>query len=101
MSGKPLVAHGLTITPKRPKFNILPRALGIGGRNPIVEVRFNHKGRVDDARIIRSSGNRDGFDRPVIDAMYEWTAKGKRLEELAATTPPGTVSFRFEILISR
>lgn len=97
-AGKPVAAQGLEIKTRRPEFDKVP-LLNVLVRNPVVEVTFDHTGAVADARIVQSSGDPGGIDRPVLDAVYFWKARGKPLEALGEATPPGRITIRFDILL--
>lgn len=95
--GQPLVAHGLQIQTIRPRFTYYTQVTA-SPKAPVVRVQFDRAGRVYKAQIVRSSGSAD-VDRPLLDAIYQWRAKGKQLEGLSAGNPPETVSIEFRILL--
>jgi TonB family protein len=49
--------------------------------NPLVEISFARNGRPTNARIIESSGD-TRLDEPILDSLYRWRAKGKKLDDL-------------------
>lgn len=95
--GRPLVAHGLEIQTIRPRYTYYTQVTATP-RPPIVRVQFDRSGKVYRAQILQSSGSAD-VDRPLLDAIYQWRAKGKQLEGLSAGNPPETVSIEFRILL--
>ena len=78
--GKPLAAKGVELQTKRPVINTLTQITARFG-NPVVEIKFNSKGRPVQARIVVSSGDRR-LDEPILDSLYRWRAKGEKLSEL-------------------
>jgi len=92
--GRPAAAQGLDITTVRPQWPLVTR-LSAMPRDPVLWVRFNREGRVDDAGFVegRSTGD-NRVDGPLLDAIFRWTAKGKAIDAL----PPGeTILMRFAI----
>ncbi|MAJ47237.1 MAG: hypothetical protein CBC35_08280 [Planctomycetes bacterium TMED75] len=78
--GKPVAAQGVELQTKRPVINTLTQISARFG-NPVVEIRFNAKGRPVQARILVSSGDRR-LDEPILDSLYRWRAKGEKLAAL-------------------
>ncbi len=98
--GQPVAAKGLEIKTRRPVFSLYTRVTA-APRNAVVRVRFTREGKVASAEMVRSSGVAD-VDRPILDAVYGWTASGKQLLELPETREgekPATVSIVFEIVL--
>ena len=96
--GKPIAMQGLTIDTVAPKFTTVTRLLTVP-HNPLVRLTFAPTGRVVLATIIEPSGYAD-VDRPVLDAVYAWKARGKRLADLrAAQGVGGRFSLDFRIVI--
>ncbi len=98
--GKPVAAKGVQIRTVRPRFSnyILVTA---APRDAVVLVSFGRDGRVVNVTLLRSSGVSD-VDRPVIDAVYNWTAAGERiraLPERKPPEPPATVDLKFQIIL--
>ncbi len=96
--GQPAAAEGLDIVTRRPNFTRLTRVVAYPEKNPLFKVTFNHKGVVTRVRLVESSGIRD-VDEPVINAIYQWTAKGKALAELASEDPAGGLTISVRILL--
>lgn len=80
--GKPIAAEGLVIDTVAPRFSTVTR-LTASPHNPLVEVTFDATGAVVLAEIIETSRYKN-VDRPVLDAVYQWRARGDRLEALRA-----------------
>jgi hypothetical protein len=96
--GHPAAAQGLDITTKRPHFTRLTRVVSYPERNPLFKVTFNARGVVTKVKLMESSGVRD-VDEPVINAIYQWTAKGKALQELASGDPASGLTISVRILL--
>jgi len=96
--GRPVAAEGLSITTVRPRFSLYTRLIA-NPRDPLVEVQFDRHGRVRHARLLQSSG-RDDVDRPVLDAIYQWKAKGEAIDALgAADSDAALLTVRFRIAL--
>lgn len=92
--GKPVAGHGLVLEPRRPNFTLL-ELLTARPRNPLVEINFPRSGKPKSAQIIDTTGNKS-IDNAILNSLYAWRAKGKRLEELGKDE---TVSIRIRILL--
>lgn len=95
--GRPAAAQGLDITTKRPNFTRLTRVTAYP-QNPLLKVTFNRNGIVSRVVLAESSGISD-VDGPVINAVYQWTAKGKILAEISAADPTGGITVSVRILL--
>lgn len=95
--GEPVAMEGIEIETRRPKFTTVTR-LTAAPQNPTVLVRFDANGKVVLADIIESSGYRN-VDRPVLDAMYGWRAKGKKIDELRQKDGASTFELTFRIVL--
>ncbi len=92
--GRVVSAEGLRINTTRIHLTSLQRAFR-ADRSPLVEIFFNHDGRVSRARI--PSGRGSGFsdiDQALINAIYEWTAEGKPIEEMQEGDAPLLIRMR-------
>ena len=78
--GRPLAAEGVELQTRRPVLDTLTQLNARFG-NPLVEISFARNGRPTNARIIESSGD-TRLDEPILDSLYRWRAKGKKLEDL-------------------
>ena len=78
--GRPVAMPGVTIDTVAPKFTAVTR-LTSSPRNPLVRLTFNVRGEVVTAEMLEASGDKN-VDGPVLDALYQWRAKGDRLGEI-------------------
>lgn len=78
--GRPLAAEGVELQTRRPVLDTLTQLNARFG-NPLVEISFARNGRPTNARILESSGD-TRLDEPILDSLYRWRAKGKKLEDL-------------------
>ncbi len=95
--GDPAAMEGIEFDTVGPKFTTITRLTAAPG-NPVARITFNTAGKVTYAEIIQTSGYQN-VDRPVLDALYVWRAKGKKLEELRASDPDQKITFDFRILL--
>lgn len=95
--GKAISAEGLKINTTRMHLTSLQRSRRPGG-NPLVEIFFDHSGQVVKARIPRGRGSgRSDIDQALINAIYEWTAKGEAIDKLEDGDAP--LLLRMRILL--
>jgi len=92
--GKPLASHGLELKPRRPDFTLL-ELMSAQPRNPLIEINFPSTGIPKSAQLIESTGNKN-IDDAILNSLYGWRAKGKRLAELGENE---TVKVRIRILL--
>ena len=78
--GRPLAAEGVELQTRRPVLDTLTQLSARFG-NPLVEISFARNGRPSGARILQSSGD-TRVDEPILDSLFRWRAKGKKLQEL-------------------
>lgn len=100
--GKPVASKGITVKTFRPRWSHFT-LITAAPQNAVVRVSFNREGRAVDVQLLRSSGRTD-VDRPLIDAVYNWTASGKQISALPEKRPdgkPGLLSMTFEIILGR
>lgn len=95
--GNPAAAEGLDIKTVRPRFTHYTR-LTVDPKDPLVRVEFDRTGVVVAANVVESSGHRD-VDRPILDAIYRWTATGEALDSLKPGSDPATVALEFRIVL--
>ena len=92
--GEVLASEGLKINTTRIRLTDLQRAMG-RPPSPLVEIFFDHEGKVSKARIPDGRGTgRSDMDNALINAIYEWTAQGKRIDAMTETDPPLLVRMR-------
>lgn len=96
--GRVLAARGLQITTVRPVFSTSVVALA-RPRSPTLVIEFGYDGRVRRARYLdgKSTGEPE-VDRPLLDAVYRWTAAGDPLKRLSED-PQDTVSITMRIIL--
>ena len=63
--------------------------------NPVVEISFPKSGKPKTAQLIKPTGNKN-IDNAILNSLYGWRAKGKRLEELGENE---TITIRLRILL--
>ena len=78
--GRPLAAEGVELQTRRPVLDTLTQLNARFG-NPLVQISFARNGRPSNAMILESSGD-VRLDEPILDSLYRWRAKGKKLEDL-------------------
>ncbi len=82
----PIAGKGLEIITVRPRYSSTVRMSAVP-KNPIVLIYFNREGKVAkaeflrDRRVVYSSGF-SGVDEPLLNAIYQWKAKGKQIDEI-------------------
>lgn len=92
--GKVVAGEGLKINTTRLHLTDLQRAMG-RPPSPLVEMFFDHTGRVSRARIPDGRGSgRSDIDQALINAIYEWTAQGEKIDALEEGDPPLLVRMR-------
>ena len=92
--GQVVAGHGVKINTTRIRLTDLQRSMG-RPPSPLVEIFFDHTGRVSRARIPGGRGTgRSDIDNALINAIYEWTAQGERIDALEETDPPLLVRMR-------
>ena len=94
--GSPIAAKGLEILTRKkgPNYSAYTR-VATRPTPPLIEITFTKSGAVAFVKVLRSSGVAD-VDRPLVDAIYTWRARGERLEALAYGE---TIAVRLRILI--
>ncbi len=97
--GMPIAQEGVRLRPKLPRFTMTTRALSVPN-NPLVVMKFNRAGKVVKAEFApgRSTGSND-WDAPLLASLYEWTATGKKLQELPTSDPDAVLVIKMEYLL--
>lgn len=98
--GKPVAGKGLQVKTIRPRWSHFT-LLTATPRDAVVRVSFNRFGKVEDVEFLQDTGRPD-VDRPLLDAVYNWTASGKELEKLAPPIegkPVETVKLVFRLIL--
>ncbi len=92
--GNVVAGEGLKINTSRIHLTDLQRSMG-RPPSPLVEIFFDHTGRVHRARIPEGRGSgRSDIDQALINAIYEWTAEGDKIKALKEGDPPLLVRMR-------
>lgn len=92
--GNVVTGEGLKINTTRLHLTDLQRSMG-RPPSPLVEIFFDHTGRVHRARIPAGRGSgRPDIDQALINAIYEWTAQGEKIDALEEGDPPLLVRMR-------
>lgn len=100
--GQPVAGKGLTVKTLRPRWSHFT-LITAAPDNAVVRVDFGKDGKVANVELLRSSGRTD-VDRPMLDAVYMWTASGKQLRDLPdldANGKPSVVRMTFEMILGR
>ena len=93
--GKPVAAEGLNIQTIRPRWSHTT-LLTSRPRSPVIRVFFNREGAVERAVFERSSGSKF-VDEPLLNAVYQWRARGERLRNLETEGDGSLLELVFEI----
>jgi outer membrane biosynthesis protein TonB len=92
--GSVIVADGIEIHTAHPRFALATTLTAVPG-NTRVRVVFNTAGEVIEAQLLASTGYLD-VDGPILQSLYRWRARGRRLEEL-----DGPFELRINYLMGR
>ncbi|MEO1129053.1 MAG: hypothetical protein AAFX05_05005 [Planctomycetota bacterium] len=95
--GQPLTSRGLKIFTVKPRFTHYTTVTA-RPRNPVIELHFDHAGKVRQVVLTESSGYPD-VDRPIQNAAYRWTAEGEALKGLKTGDPEDTIAIQVRILL--
>jgi len=98
----PIVGKGLEILTVRPRYTSAVRLSAVP-KNPIVVMWFDGTGKVSKAEFLRDekkvySSGVVGVDEPLLSAMYQWRAKGKRIDGLDVDDPKSLVEVSIKIV---
>jgi len=102
---KPIVGQGLEITTVEPKFPASVRFTQLP-RNPVLMIRFDAMGRVSKVRFL-TEGRRvfdtgsKMVDEPLINAVYQWRAKGKEIDALDPNDPEAFIEIPMNITFTK
>lgn len=102
--GQVVAAEGLEISTRRPRWSrttVMTRRPG----NPVVWMTFGRDGRVRQAGFFRDGEReyRTGFpdvDEPLMNAVYQWTARGKALQDLPADRSDAGITVQIRVLLA-
>lgn len=97
--GQTLAAEGMEILTVRPQWLVVTR-MTTAPRNPLVVIDFGRDGRVVHAEYVaRQTTGYPGVDGPLLDAIYQWRARGKRIENLRSAPAEDVVRVSIRILL--
>lgn len=103
--GQVVASRGLDVRTVAPRWSMTAQ-LTLRPRNPTVYVTFGRDGRVREAGFVRDGeavldAGRDEINEPLLNAVYNWTARGRALEELDPDDPAAEVTLLFTIVLVR
>ena len=101
----PVVGKGLEIITVRPRYTSAVRLSAIP-KNPVVVIWFDATGKVRKAEFLRDgrieySSGVVGVDEPLLNAIYQWKAKGKQIDDLDRADPESLVEVTIKIVYQR
>lgn len=102
---KPIVGQGLEILTVDPRFPASVRFTQLP-RNPVLLIRFNALGVATSVKFLREglkvydTGSKV-VDEPLINAVYQWRAKGKELDALDPDDLESTIEISMRILFRK
>ncbi|MGJ8636373.1 MAG: hypothetical protein ACSHX5_05980 [Phycisphaerales bacterium] len=101
----PIVGKGLEILTVRPRYTSTVRLSAIP-KNPVVVMWFNATGKVTRAEFVRDgkvlySSGVVGVDQPLLNAIYQWRAKGAQIDGLDPGDPNDLVEVTIKIVFQR
>lgn len=94
--GKPLAAEGLDLKTRRPSIPAGRDRWFRATAHPLAELVFLPSGKIDQARILQSSGDGE-LDAYLLAALYGWTASG---EQISALKGDDRVVIRLRLLLN-
>lgn len=99
--GKPAAGEGIEVTPRRPRWGPTIYSLA-WPRNPSVIIEFGRDGHVRRATFATRDGKPVNtgsaeVDRVLLNTLYNWTAKGKKIEALTEKGPGSRLAIRMDI----
>lgn len=97
--GKPVARAGLRIQTSFARFSVSALLL-TKPRSPLVRITFGRDGRVKRAEFVpgQTTGSAD-VDKPLLDSLYRWSAKGKDLTTIPANDPEAGLTLTFRIVL--
>lgn len=98
--GTPIAHEGIRIRPKLPRYTMTTRAMSRPS-NPLVIIKFNRAGKVVKAEFApgKTTGSPD-WDGPLLASLYEWTATGKKLQELPTDDPNAVLVLKLDYILA-
>ncbi|HYE63513.1 MAG TPA: hypothetical protein VD997_16100 [Phycisphaerales bacterium] len=95
--GEPLAGKGLRVWTVTPKYAVTTRYLA-RPKNAVVLITFGRDGKVRKAVFKERTGYED-VDKPLLEAVYRWTARGEALSSLPADKPDAGVTYSIKFLM--
>lgn len=101
----PIIGKGLEILTMRPRYSSAVRVSGIS-KNPVVLMWFDSTGKVSKAEFVRDgkvvySSGVVGVDEPLLNAVYQWRAKGTQIDDLDPKDPADLVEVTIKFMFRR
>lgn len=101
----PIVGKGMEILTVRPRYTAAVRLSAVP-KNPIVVMWFDASGKVSKAEFLRDgkklySSGVSGVDQPLLNAIYQWRAKGKEIDALDVDDPESLVEVSIKIVFRK
>jgi TonB family protein len=96
-NGRVRAGDGIDIKTVRPEFSNFTVLTALP-KVPVVEITFNTQGKVKNVRMVQSSGYKD-VDEPILNAVWAWTAKGKKLEAIGRDNPRAQLKISVRMLL--
>jgi len=99
--GRPAAGEGIEVIPRRPRWGPTVASLA-WPRNPTVIIDFDRRGTVRNVRFatvgqrVLNTGS-DEVDRVLINTIYNWRAKGQKIEALPESGPGSLFTIRMAI----
>lgn len=99
--GRPAAGEGIEVMPRRPVWGPTIAAVAMP-RSPTVLVEFDRTGRVRKASFVKENGKllstgSAEVDRVLLNSVYNWRAKGAKIEALPAEGPGSRFRLRMHI----
>ena len=99
--GRPAAGEGIEVMPRRPVWGPTIAAVAMP-RSPTVLVEFDRTGRVRKASFVKENGKvlstgSAEVDRVLLNSVYNWRAKGAKIEALPAEGPGSLFRLRMHI----
>lgn len=97
--GRPVARPGLQIQTSYARFSVSAMVLN-KPRSPLVRITFGRSGKVLRASFVggQTTGSAD-VDKPLLDSLYRWSARGKDLLTIPADDPDAGVTLTFRIVL--
>lgn len=102
---RPIVGKGLEISTVDPRFPASVRFTQLP-RNPVLMIRFDNSGRVSKVGFLKEGlkvfdTGSSVVDEPLINAVYQWRAKGKEIDALDPEDAEAFVEISMRILFRK